>query len=85
MAQYSLLARPDGDQWTSLCVELDIASDGATAEEALATLETAVREALEFQQDTGISAGVRVPERDLAPFRRGAGSLDSVRWRPVRI
>jgi hypothetical protein len=39
MKRYTLLAVQQGEQWASLCRELDIASSGATAEEALDTLE----------------------------------------------
>jgi predicted RNase H-like HicB family nuclease len=75
MKRYTLLAVQQGEQWASLCRELDIASTGATAEEALDTLECAVSEALDYERETGVRAGIPVPPRDLAAFlEHGRGS-----------
>lgn len=74
--RYTLLAVADGDQWSSLCRELDIASSGDTAAEALDTLEAAVRQALAYQRDAGVAAGSPTPDSDLADFldtRQGLG------------
>lgn len=39
---YSILVRKEGDQYSSLCPELDVTSSGATVEEATANLKDAV-------------------------------------------
>lgn len=68
MKQYTLLAVQEGSQWASLCPELDIASCGDTAEEALDMLQRAVADALEYERDTGVGAGAPVPPSALALF-----------------
>lgn len=74
---YTLLAARDGEQWASLCRELDIASCGTTAEEALDMVELAVAEALAFERETGVKAGEPVPDAELETFveegRRAGG------------
>ena len=64
----NLLAVFDGRQWASLCRELDIASSGRTADEALDTLEAAVRDALAYERELGVRAGLPVSDTDLAGF-----------------
>jgi len=78
--RYTLLAVQQGGQWASLCPELDIASCGDTAHEALDMLERAVSEALQFQHDSGVAAGQPVPPADLETFlaeARAAGTLST--------
>ena len=78
--RYTLLAVQEGDQWASLCPELDIASCGPTAEDALDMLDRALADALQFERDTGVAAGQPVPEADLEAFLkegRGAGGVAS--------
>jgi predicted RNase H-like HicB family nuclease len=68
--QYTGIAVFDGSQWSSLCPELDIASVGVSADEALRRLEEAVRETLAYAEATGRSRDVfrRVPDEDLRDF-----------------
>jgi predicted RNase H-like HicB family nuclease len=72
--RYTLVAVREDGQWASLCAELDIASCGATAAEALDLLERAITEALGYEREAGVSAGGRVPDADMARFmERGRG------------
>jgi len=66
--QLRLLAVFDGRQWASICRDLDIASAGRTADEALDTLEAAVRDALAYERESGVSAGAPVSDEDIAGF-----------------
>ena len=66
--QFSAVAVFDGEQWSALCRELDIASDGETAAEALVNVKNAVREALAVAAERGISAGQPVMKDDLRDF-----------------
>jgi hypothetical protein len=58
----------DGQQWASLCPELDIASAGATADEAIDSLIHAVTEAVAFAQENHLEAGHPVPPDELRSF-----------------
>ena len=66
--QYSTVAVFDGERWSALCRELDIASDGETAAEALVNVKNAVREALAVAAERGISPGSPVSRDDLRDF-----------------
>jgi predicted RNase H-like HicB family nuclease len=65
---YSAIAIFDGNQWASLCPELDLASVGATAEEAINNLVTAVSEAIAFAREQNLEAGQPVPADALRAF-----------------
>jgi predicted RNase H-like HicB family nuclease len=62
------LAIFDGQQWSSLCPELDIASLGATAQEALDNLIEAVTEAVAFAKENHLAAGHPVPPDAMRAF-----------------
>ena len=62
----------DGRQWASLCPELDIASVGATAEEAIDNLITAVTEAVEYARENNLEPGHPVPPDELREFLIGS-------------
>lgn len=66
--QYTAVAVFDGDRWSALCRELDIASDGDTAPEALANVKNAVREALAVAAERGVAPGQYVQNDDLRDF-----------------
>ncbi len=68
--EYTSIAVFNGGQWSLLCPEVDIASVGATLDEALARLEEAVRETLAYVEETGRSRATfaRVPEEELREF-----------------
>ena len=53
MSNYTCLIKKEGKQYVSLCVELDVASCGDTADEALEGLKDAVETYLEFMKDEG--------------------------------
>lgn len=67
-AQYIAVAVFDGERWSALCRELDIASDGETASEAIVNLKNAVREALAVAAERGLQAGRPVSNHDLREF-----------------
>jgi predicted RNase H-like HicB family nuclease len=67
-AQYTASAVFDGERWSALCRELDIASDGDTAAEALANVKNAVREALAVAAEGSVSPGQPVSDDDLRQF-----------------
>lgn len=58
----------DGTQWASLCPELDIASVGATAEEALDNLIDAVTEVVAVANERGLQPGHPVPPDAMRDF-----------------
>jgi len=73
---FSSVAVFDGSQWAALCRELDIASVGESADEALASLVQAVTEALEYAAERGRLPGSPVPDEALLEFmqsHRGQG------------
>ncbi len=75
---YTAVAVFDGQRWTAICRELDIASDGDTAEEAFWSLKAAVREALAVATERGVSAGVPVPDEELLAFMTSHKGPDPV-------
>ncbi|MHB1523026.1 MAG: hypothetical protein ACYCS9_05800 [Candidatus Dormibacteria bacterium] len=62
------LAVFDGSQWAALCPELDVASCGATSDEALDNLVSAVREAVEVAGVEAATSGPMVSDEDLREF-----------------
>jgi len=60
----------DGQRWLSLCLELDIASEGDSAAEAFANLRAAVHEAIEVAAQRGVEPGQRAPDADVLAFLR---------------
>ena len=58
----------DGDRWASLCPELDLASVGATAQEAIDNLVVAVSEAIKFAGEHNLDPGQPVPPEELREF-----------------
>ena|SRR5690242_4529173 len=58
----------DGAQWSALCPELDIASVGATPDEALDTLIQAVGEAIAFAAERHMEPGHPVPSDAMRDF-----------------
>lgn len=58
----------DGAVWSSLCWELDIASVGSSAHEALDNLEQAVREAVRYAHENDRPLGGRVPDEAMRDF-----------------
>lgn len=65
---YTALVIWDGQAYSALCRELDIASSGDTAVEAFFLLKSAVREALAVAAEKHIAAGTAVTNADLASF-----------------
>jgi predicted RNase H-like HicB family nuclease len=62
------LAIFDGQQWASLCPELDIASAGATSDDAIDSLIQAVGEAVTFAHEHHLEVGHPVPPDELRSF-----------------
>jgi predicted RNase H-like HicB family nuclease len=65
---YTGVAVHEGGQWASLCPELDIASVGDDAIDAMDNLVKAVAEALELAEREGLQAGHPTPHDDLRSF-----------------
>jgi predicted RNase H-like HicB family nuclease len=61
---YSILVRQEGDQYASLCPELDVTSSGATVEEATANLKDAVTCYLDTYVELG-ELSLMIKERGL--------------------
>lgn len=78
VAAYTAIAVFDGAHWTALCRELDIASEGDKAEEAIWSLKAAVREAESVAAESKISAGWPVPDDQLLEFMASHKSNDPV-------
>jgi len=66
--QYTIIAVSDGRRWSALCRELDIASDGDSAQEAAEKVLAAVGEARRVAAEEKISAGSPVPDSALIAF-----------------
>jgi predicted RNase H-like HicB family nuclease len=65
---YTGVAVHEAGQWASLCPELDIASVGADADQAMNNLVQAVAEALAFASDEGLQPGHPTPPDHLRSF-----------------
>lgn len=68
LSTYTLMAVRNGDVWVSLCRELDISSEGETAEEAIQRLLMAINEAVEVANEHGVAPGAPVPDDALWEF-----------------
>lgn len=65
--QLTAVIEREGDGYVSLCPEIDVASQGATADEARANLKEAVELFFESASDREIAERwTRVPPRDCA-------------------
>ncbi len=53
MYTFTCIVKKEGDQYASLCIELDIASCGATKEEAKQGLQNGVETYLEYMSSQG--------------------------------
>jgi len=58
----------DGNVYSALCPELDIATDADSPNDALFLIRSAVLEATAAARETGIQAGQPVSDGDLAEF-----------------
>jgi hypothetical protein len=65
---YTAIVIWDGQTYSALCRELDIASCGDNQGEAFFLLKSAVREAVAVAAEKGIAAGVEVSNDALAEF-----------------
>jgi hypothetical protein len=61
----------DGASWASLCPDLDIASMGPSADDALVSLEEAVNDVLSVADTDGLPTGTAVTPDELLAFMRG--------------
>ena len=70
MQSYTCLMKKEGNQYASLCVELDIASCGQTKKEALEGLKNAIEAYLEFMISEGRKQEIYrpVPMKELKDF-----------------
>ncbi len=64
--------------WASLCPELDIASQGESADDALSMLQEGVGEILGLSERDNLPLGPPTPERDLLEFLRGHDSPEPI-------
>jgi predicted RNase H-like HicB family nuclease len=76
---YTGVAVHEAGQWASLCPELDIASVGADADQAMNNLVEAVAEALAFASEEGLQPGHPTPPDDLRSFMVSGDAPFSVR------
>jgi predicted RNase H-like HicB family nuclease len=67
---FTIVAIFDGKHWAALCRELDIASDGESAVEAVLNAKNAAREALAVARERGLSPGSPVSTDALLSFLR---------------
>jgi predicted RNase H-like HicB family nuclease len=67
---FTCLVKKEGEQYASLCVELDVASCGGTEAEALEGLKYAIETYLEFMKDEGRENDIYrpVPMNELKDF-----------------
>jgi hypothetical protein len=65
---YTAIAIYDGQQWASLCPELDIASVGGSADEAIRNLIDAVQEAVRLAADENMEPGAPTPDDEVRRF-----------------
>ena len=70
MQSFTCLIKKEGNQYASLCVELDIASCGHTKKEALESLKNAIEAYLEFLISEGRENEIYrpVPMKELKYF-----------------
>jgi len=77
---YTSVVEKEGDGYVALCPELDVASQGATAEEAARNLQEAVDLFLETADPAEVAATVKAASRDA---RRLLGALRVMTGREV--
>jgi predicted RNase H-like HicB family nuclease len=70
MQSFTCLVKKEGNQYASLCVELDVASCGYTKKEAIEGLRNAVETYLEYMISEGRASEIYrpVPMRELKDF-----------------
>jgi len=70
MKSYTCLIKKEGRQYTSLCVELDVASCGDSEKEAFQSLKDAIETYLEYMRDEGREDEIYrpVPMNELKDF-----------------
>ncbi len=75
MKSFTCIVKKDGNQYASLCIELDVASCGRTKKEALEGLRRAIETYLEFMVDEGRQDDLYrpVPMNELSSIWRQAG------------
>jgi predicted RNase H-like HicB family nuclease len=76
---YTGIAVHDVGQWASLCPELDIASVGPDADEAMNNLVQAVAEAVQFAAEQGLAAGQPTPPGEVRSFMVSGNAPSYVR------
>jgi predicted RNase H-like HicB family nuclease len=60
------LAVLQGDRWVAVSIELGTVAEGASADEALDHLESAVRDVIEIATEEGLPHGKAVPAEEIA-------------------
>jgi predicted RNase H-like HicB family nuclease len=70
MRTFTCLVKREGDQYASLCIELDLASCGATKKEAIEGLKNAIEAYLEYMISENREKEIYrpVPMKDLRDF-----------------
>ncbi len=70
MQSFTTFAKREGDQWASLCLELDVASCGKTKDEAFESLRNASVAYIEFMLSEGREDDIYrpVPMSELKSF-----------------
>ena len=70
MPSFTCLVKKEGNQYTSLCIELDIASCGHTKKEAIEGLKNAIEAYLEYMVSEGGENEIYqpVPMKELKDF-----------------
>lgn len=70
MKSFTCLVKKEGNQYASLCIELDVASCGRTKKEALSGLQQAIEAYLEFMIEEGRQGDIYrpVPMSELRSF-----------------
>lgn len=70
MQSFTCLVKREGNQYASLCVELDIASCGNTKKEAIEGLKNAIESYLEYMISEGREGEIyrSVPMKELKDF-----------------
>jgi len=80
LSTLTCIVKPDGDQWSALCLELDVAGCGDTKQEAIQNLHDAVETYLQYMRDTGRDrAWMRpVPLEAIRQFLTGEAPLGEI-------
>jgi hypothetical protein len=68
MKVFTAVAVFDGQLWSALCPELDIAAEGDRADKAISNLRSAIQEALQTAAEHGVSAGTPASKPDVFAF-----------------